>query len=251
MIHYHGTPFSGGDKNLMALSRRHACVSFAEPGHLAAVAELCQSFILDNGAYSAWSNGKELDVEGYADWVRDWVKHPGFDWCLMPDVIDGSEDDNARMRAKWWRIAPDLWKHSVPVWHLDEPLEILKTFCNSNPQIAFGSSGEYREIGTGSWWQRMAEAMDVVTDSDGRPRAKLHGLRMLDPTVFSHFPFSSADSTNVARSIGLDGRWNASYAPRSKEMRALIMMERIESHASASRWVGSGGGAAKNHELFG
>ena len=97
----------------------------------------------------------------------------------------------------------------------------------------------------------MAEAMDVACDSDGYPKAKLHGLRMLDPTVFSHFPFASADSTNVARNCGLDVRWNGPYAPRSRRMRALILMERIEAHAAAHRWAGSGVGAAQNGELFG
>lgn len=91
--------------------------------------------------------------------------------------------------------------------------------------------------------------MRVVTDDAGRPITKLHGLRMLDPTVFSHFPFSSADSTNVARNIGIDSAWTGPYAPRSRYTRALIMMERIELHASAARW--SGEGAGKNQDLFG
>ena len=97
----------------------------------------------------------------------------------------------------------------------------------------------------------MAEAMDVMCDGAGIPRTKLHGLRMLDPTVFSHFPFSSADSTNVARNIGIDQAWNGPYAPKSRYMRALILMDRIESHAAAARWGGSGVGAMKNAELFG
>lgn len=84
----------------------------------------------------------------------------------------------------------------------------------------------------------MAEAMGAACDDDGRPRAKLHGLRMLDPRVFSCFPFSSADSTNVARNIGIDQAWASNaYAPASQYTRALVLMERIERHASASRWV--------------
>ncbi len=44
--------------------------------------------------------------------------------------------------------------------------------------------------------QAMAQACDL-----GRPRVKLHGLRMLDVEVFSRLPLASADSTNVARNI--------------------------------------------------
>ena len=248
MIHYHGTPFSGRDH--LALSMRHACISFAAPEVLSVAAELCQSFILDNGAFSAWRRGTALDVPGFSEWARQWYRHPGFDWLLMPDVIDGSADDNAAMRAKWYTVAPDLWSVSVPVWHLSEPLEVLSGFVHGFGRVAIGSSGEYAKIGTPEWWHRMGEAMAVACDSDGRPYAKLHGLRMLDPRVFSCFPFSSADSTNVARNIGIDKAWERSpYAPASLHTRALVMMERIERHASAARWTARE--SFTNDDLFG
>lgn len=44
-----------------------------------------------------------------------------------------------------------------------------------------------------------------------------------------------ADSTNVARNIGIDKAWQKSaYAPASKETRAAVLVERIESMNSAS-----------------
>ena len=92
--------------------------------------------------------------------------------------------------------------------------------------------------------------MRIATDEGGMPRAKLHGLRMLDPVIFSHLPLASADSCNIARNIGLDKKWEGPYAPRSRAMRALIMMDRIEAHASARRWCGSAG-VQQNLELLG
>ena len=251
MIHYHGTPFSGRDKTHMALAMRHACVSYAERSAMEVAAELCQSFILDNGAFSAWRQGKPMDLEGFAGWARAWCRHPGFDWLLMPDVIDGDADANALMRARWFQTAPDLWKYSVPVWHLHEPLEVLRDFVGGFRTVAIGSSGDYSKVGSAGWWQRMHEAMEVACDETGRPKAKLHGLRMLDPRIFSCFPFSSADSTNVARNIGIDKAWDrAPYAPASAYTRALVLMERIERHASASRWVPVEGKFA-SQDLFG
>ena len=80
---------------------------------------------------------------------------------------------------------------------------------------------------------------------------KLHGLRMLDPGVFSKMPLSSADSTNVARNVGIDSAWRQAYAPHSRAMRALILMERIERHASAAYWDRDCIGAYQNMQLFG
>lgn len=243
MIHYHGTPLSGGELAMMSLKARHACVSFAAPECVSLVAELCQSFILDNGAFSAWTRGEHLDIDGFRSWVEVWGRHPACDWYLIPDVIDGDEAANDALL--------DGWPGGVPVWHLHESLRRLERLCHEFPRVAFGSSGDYAVVGNSSWWGRMTDAMGVACDSNGRPLAKLHGLRMLDPTIFSHLPFSSADSTNVARNIGIDNAWkNVPYAPASKRTRALILMERIEQHASASRWCDTRG-VKQNMELFG
>lgn len=81
----------------------------------------------------------------------------------------------------------------------------------------------------------MGQAMEVVCPS-GRPEVKLHGLRMLDPEVFTRFPFSSADSTNVARNIGIDGAWRGTYQPSNKAIRGIVLAERIEAQQSSSTW---------------
>ena len=59
---------------------------------------------------------------------------------------------------------------------------------------------------------------------------------MLNPDVFSRLPFSSADSTNIAQNIGIDSAWRGTYTPPSKECRALVMRERIESHQATTFW---------------
>jgi hypothetical protein len=80
---------------------------------------------------------------------------------------------------------------------------------------------------------------------------KLHGLRMLNPTVYSQLPLASADSTNVARNIGIDSAWTGAYMKGlSKGVRAMVLRERIEKHASAARWTGKEG-TQFNLELVG
>lgn len=78
--------------------------------------------------------------------------------------------------------------------------------------------------------------MKVACDEEGRPLCKLHGLRMLSPTVFSHLPLAAADSCNVARNIGLDKKWTGAYPPVTEAQRALVLAERIEHHVAAARW---------------
>lgn len=235
MIHYHGLPITPDMACAEAIRGGHAFVSYARPEQLWLAVDLCQSFALDNGAFSAWKSGRSVEWAGYYDWVGRTRYAPGYDFAVIPDVIDGDEAANDRLIAEWpWAQSE---RHiGAPVWHLHESIDRLERLVDAWPRVCFGSSGQYAEIGTDAWWARMAEAMDVVTGIDGSPLTKLHGLRMLAPVVVESFPFSSADSTNIGQNIGLDGRWVGSYSPANKATRARVLRERIESHNAPSKW---------------
>lgn len=248
MIHYHGLPITPVTAMLHAMRGRHAMVSFEHPAQIEEAAEVCQSVSLDNGAFSAWRHKRSYDFDGYVEWATKWLKHPAVDWAIVPDVIDGDYEANERLLGQW----PLGKQRGVPVWHLHEPLERIQWLIRSGwTRIALGSSGEWPTPGVGKWWDRMAQVMRVACDEEGMPLVKLHGLRMLDPVIFAHLPLSSADSCNVARNIGIDSAWDGPYSPRSKTTRALVMMERIEHHASARRWCNRSSGVQQNMELIG
>jgi len=192
--------------------------------------EVCQSFVLDNGAFTFWKGGKSVNTTAYYQWVADWRAHPGFEWALIPDVIEGSEAENDILLAQW------PFKHiGVPVWHLHESLDRLSTLASNWGRIALGSSAEYAQVGTQKWWGRIAEVMSVMC-VDGSPITKLHGLRMLNSKVFERLPLSSADNTNIARNIGIDSRWKGTYLPPTKAARGVILANRIEAYQSAPIW---------------
>lgn len=232
MIHYHGGPITPLNVANAAWTARHAFVSFERPEQIAFAAEVCQSFALDNGAFSVWRRGATLDVAGYVAWVKEWERHPGFDWALIPDAIDGTEQENDALFATYRQAGGDLLA-GVPVWHLHESFERLARLCRQFPRVALGSSGQWADVGTTSWWERMGEAMDFICDEQGRPPCKLHGLRMLNPTVFSQLPLASADSTNAAQN-----HWRErNLYQLTPAMGVLKIIDRIEQHASAPRWA--------------
>ena len=236
MIHYHGTPIGGSRVDVVRfLTGRHALVSFYRDDDIAAVLECCQSFCLDNGAFSHWKAGKgNIDFDAYLEWVGLYSRHPNFDWCLIPDIIDGNESDNRELVDRW--LALDNALKGVPIWHLHESLEFLDYLVSNFEIVALGSSGEYATPGAGNWWHRIAECMDVMCDDQGRPRCKIHGLRMLDPDIFTRLPFSSADSTNAAVNCGSLSRFGM-YKPPTASQRAEVIAERIEAFNGAHIWV--------------
>lgn len=248
MIRFHGGPIKPTATAVTLWSRRHAMVSYAYQEQAALAFEVAQSVMLDNSAFTLWDRDEEMDVPAVADFVRSWEFHPGCAGHLMPDKIGGTEAENDRLIAQW--LCTERIKGGTPVWHLHESLERLRYLVQCAighvyPSVALGSSGQWSTPGTPSWWVRISEAMNVVCDEQGRPRCKLHGLRMLAPSIVARLPLASGDSTNIARNVGIDKKWTGTYAPITATQRALVMAERIEMAPAASRWARP----AVQHEL--
>jgi hypothetical protein len=231
VIHYHGGPITPDTIAIRTWKARHAFVSYAHAAQIALAAAYAQSFALDNGAFSLWKAKKPVNWEMYYAFVGQWCKHPGFDFAVVPDVIDGSEEDNDALLEQW----PFPPHQSAVVWHVNESVDRLRRLARTYPRVCIGSSGEHDVSTPKKFVKFMLSVLPAICDESGYPICKLHGLRMLNPVIFSELPLSSADSTNVARNVKLDCRWKGTYAPKSKETRAALMVERIEDVNGACR----------------
>jgi hypothetical protein len=228
MIHYHGLPITPDTAAVKAVAAGHAFVSFRHRGQLGVAVECCQSFAVDNGAFSAWKNGDPVtDWSEFYAWAEQCRRIPSCDFAVIPDVIDGDEAANDALLKE----CPLPYWFGAPVWHMHESLDRLDRLAAFYPRICLGSSGEYATPGSPHWWTRIDRAMQVVCTPGGEPLVKLHGLRMLNPRIITRLPLSSADSTNIGRNVGMDQKWaKGHYLPPTKDARAILMRSRIESH---------------------
>jgi len=193
MLHYHGTPITRRDPHLEKLRGRHFCVSFAHPYDANWCIEHGQSIMWDNGAFTAYTKGKQFDKEGYIKWLDD--KLYGANWAVVPDIIGGSVEDQKSYMEGW--PYPD--HISCYVWHMDLPMSWLEELCKEKPNIAFGSSGQYWKVLSPEWKDRADEAWETIEKVGNRNR--VHMMRGLK--VCGHrWPFASADSSNIARNHG-------------------------------------------------
>jgi len=215
MIHYHGTPITPRSM-LNEMVGRHFCVSFADPRDIDCVMEIGQSVMLDNGAFAAYTRDLELDELGFHAWVDEYIGHPH--WAVIPDVIGGDVSEQ-REKIKRWPFPKDL---SAPVWHLNLSIDWLLELADNYPKICFGSSGEFWQVGTVKWVQRMDEAFEALTKTR-RHLPWIHGMRMLSQSD-GKFPLASADSTNIARNH------------KSLRIHPEIMATRIDAAQPERRW---------------
>lgn len=204
---------------LLEMSGRHFCVSFARPDDLADCLRIGQSLMLDNGAFTAFTKGKPLDLPGYLAWVEQHLAHPH--WAVVPDVIDGTEEQQ-REGIKAWPFPKEL---SAPVWHLGLSIDWLLELADNWPRICLGSSGQYWQVGSQPWQRRMDEAFDSLV-SRRRHLPWVHGMRMLSQAD-GPWPLASADSTNVARNY------------KRNQQHPDAMAGRIDAIQPAAKWAGA------------
>ena len=162
--------------------------------------EIAGELLLDNGAFSAWQKGVEMD-DGYWDGYYAWAnkilaRHPHA-WAIIPDTITGTVEENDRLRRESW-LPSD---REIAVWHMHEPLGYLEHLVSGYHRIAVGSSGEFAKVGTAAWHARIDEAFGAVrrgheSQGDTRQARSLHILRA--QSMHHRYDFDSSDSTNLA-----------------------------------------------------
>ena len=158
--------------------------------------------MLDNGAFSHWRKGQGAIDRG-AFW--EWANYACFRCpqavAVVPDVIEGSERDNLLECSYALRDGfAEFPERTMAVWHLDDSLGQLETFCRLFNFVAFGSCAQFDVARKRrDYLARMREAsaiVDQVEREHGR-RPWLHLMRGLD--VFPDLiRFESADSASIA-----------------------------------------------------
>lgn len=178
----------------MTMKGRNFCVSYFEPRDADVCLQIGQSVMWDNGAFSVKTRGLEFDRDGFYGWVEPKLAHPH--WGVVPDVIDGTVDEQRAM-VKTWPFRKSL---GLPVWHLGLPIDYLLELCDGWERVCFGSTAQYWNIGSDAWCRRMDEAFNALARTFGAQLPWVHGLRMLGQSA-GPWPLASADSVNVARNF--------------------------------------------------
>lgn len=223
MIHYHGTPITPLAA-LYTLAGRHFCVSYWRSEQVARVHDQAQSVMLDNGAFSAFTQGKPVyDWSGYYEWTDKWLDYPTT-WAVIPDVIDaGTQEQDALLRE---------WPHGdrgAPVWHMDEPIDRLLRLTDAWPRVCIGSTAEYWQVLSGPWTRRIDEAWNAIARNHKRT-PWIHMLRGMQLSG-REWPFASVDSTDIAQNhhlpnksaLSMANRWDGRQCPASWHGRAEQM----------------------------
>ena len=215
--------------------------------------------LVDNGAYSAWQNGvdtmnDEAYLEGFAEWANDIAARCPQAVVVLPDVIDGTVEQNAQLVNETMCMFDFDSERTMPIWHMHEPISYLLHLCEGFSYVGIGSSGTYKSPTSPEWRARIEEAFAAIdaweAGSNGafvRPR-----LHMMRAQAQAHlYPFDSSDSTNVAMNhnvqrrrgedIGafakrVDDRIQASAGPEAHHQAGNPLLGHLETAALRAEW---------------
>ena len=168
-----------------------------------------KKLFIDSGAFSAWTKGKQVDVDEYIQFIND--RSDYIDLCgqidaIPGDIINGATTEQVNEAAeKTWKnylyMRPKMNKPEslLYTFHVDEPSRYLIDALNYRdpngnyiPYIALGGMvGKTTKVKQNF----LRNCFDIIAASKN-PNVKVHAFGMTSFSLLKDFPITSADSTS-------------------------------------------------------
>ena len=158
LISYH---YRRNHKRVLEMIRKHGC-------HV----------LLDSGAFSAWKNGFEIELEEYIQYIREC----GIGKYMSLDVVGDIEKTN----YNFYKMV-DSGLYPIPVFHMGDDWVHLEKLCKEFPYIAIGGTVGRHEKVRRNFFGELFERF---------PNHKFHGLGVSSNKLISEFPFFTVDGAS-------------------------------------------------------
>lgn len=166
--------------------------------------------MLDSGAFSAWKLRQEIDVGEYAEFLKE---HKGYyKWAINLDSIPGrfgkvptlSEVDGAA-ESSWANLEylESCGIDVLPVFHQGEDFKWLDRMIQKGYDYVCISPDNGKNVKQKREW--LDRVYSAITDKDGYPVVKTHGLAVTSLDLVFRYPFMSVDSATWIQFTGFGG----------------------------------------------
>ena len=146
-------------------------------------------FFADSGAYTAATLGVPIDLNEYAVWLRQWQHR--LDPYANLDVLFDVEASAANQRE-----LEKLGLHPAPVWHLGEPVTVLREMVERHDFVAVGNMVSAAKRNP-KLWNLLDLVHTIAADND----CGLHGFGLSSWPMIVRWPWRSVDSSSVGASF--------------------------------------------------
>lgn len=167
------------------------------------------NIFLDSGAFSAWTQGVEIDIQEYIKFIKE--HEDILEVYANLDVIglDGSQPNRitAEKTLENQKIMEKAGLSPLPCFHFGEPFEFLQYYVENYDYLALGIAGN---VGNKlvPWLDECFS--NYICGENGMPKIKVHGFAITALNVMLRYPFYSVDSTSWV----MTSRMGSIYVPR-------------------------------------
>jgi hypothetical protein len=159
-----------------------------------------RKIFLDSGAFSAFTQKVEMDLEKYCDYIKansDFIEH--VDGQPLASVLDEIGDADGT-----WRNQDRMEKLGVcplPCYHFGEDPRVLEYYTANYKYITIGGMVPISSAQLKVWLDRIWA--DHLTDPDGSPKIKVHGFGLTSVPLMARYPWYSVDSSSWVQLGGM------------------------------------------------
>lgn len=146
-------------------------------GELNRLIESSENFFLDSGAFSAWSQKEEINIDEYIEFIK---KHNLSVYAVL-DVI-GNPDKTLYNQ----NYMEEKGLNPIPCFHYGEDYKYLDYYCQKYDYVALGGMVPISTKDLINW-------LDVIFSK--YPNHKFHGFGMTTFSIMDRYDWFSVDST--------------------------------------------------------
>lgn len=143
--------------------------------------------MLDSGAWSAYTQGKEIPIDEYMQFIYD--NKDCIDHYVNLDVIG-----DGRASLNNYRIMKDNGLDPIPVFHAGTSVRFLYKYLEYTDYVAIGAIAKMHTKSRISNLDKYV--WPKIVDRRGYPIAKFHGFGLTSLKIMSYYPWYSVDSSS-------------------------------------------------------
>ena len=175
--------------------------------------------VVDSGAYSMWSRGKEFDMDKYIDFLNSNHVIETCFWAAEADVIPGrmgfdpTEEERAAAPEQSWENflymidRVKIPKKIVPIFHMGEDFKHLKRMLSYRYQdntfikfIGISPRNDVHVNEKAKWYEETWRIIYEECAKLGREIPLTHNFGMTTLSLMEQYPSYTSDSTSWLRS---------------------------------------------------
>jgi len=148
---------------------------------------------LDSGAFSAFSNGAEIDIRAYVDFIqRNSSIILTEDGVPLYSVLDGIGDPLKTQQNQ--SFMESCGTRPLPCFHYGEDERYLDYYVANYSYITLGGMVPISTPQLYLWLDRIWGRH--LTDGAGHPKCKVHGFGLTTVDIMERYPWHSVDSSS-------------------------------------------------------